>query len=326
MIKMGVEMAKLSHLLELINILQYKKFSTASELADMLEVDKKTIYRYMDSLNMASIPVRAKKGRYGGFYIGDEYYMKQPALTNDEVQALLLSSEILSKENGFIYAEELKKAVSRIINSSLNTQKELSNIKETMDFQVSKIGSFEDLEGKISKLNYAMQNNLSIKISYFSMSKNGQTTRVVDPYSLTFRKGFWYLIGYCHLREEIRIFKVLRIKSIRVTEAKFKKPKSFSVKEYMKNSWNIYRGEDTEVKIIFNKEIAPFIKETDWHENQKIEDLPNGEIAFTVFVNGTNEIKSWIMGFGDKVKVMEPASLKDEIKKEIKKLNLIYNE
>ena len=258
-------MAKLSHLLELINILQYKQFSTASELADMLEVDKKTIYRYMDSLNMANIPVRAKKGRYGGFYIGDEYYMKQPALTGGEVQALLLSSEVLSKENGFIYAEELKKAVSRIVNSSLNTQKELKNMTETLDFQVSKIGTFEDLKGRISKLNYAIKNNLSSKISYFSMSKNGQTTRVVDPYSLIYRKGFWYLIGYCHLRQEIRIFKVLRIKSIKVSEGKFKIQKNYSVKDYMKNSWNVFRGEETKVRIIFNKEAAGFIKETKWH-------------------------------------------------------------
>ncbi|MFA6940690.1 MAG: transcriptional regulator [Clostridiaceae bacterium] len=319
-------MAKLSHLLELINILQYKKFSTASELAHMLEVDKKTIYRYMDSLNMANIPVRAKKGRYGGFYIGDEYYMKPPALTDDEVQALLLSSEVLSKENGFIYAEDLKKAVSRIVNSSLNTQKELKSIRETLDFQVSKIGAFEDLKGGISKLNYAIKNDISIKISYFSISKNEQTTRVVDPYSLIYKKGFWYVIGYCHLRQEVRIFKVFRIKNIKVTEEKFKIQKKYSAKEYMKNSWNVFRGEETKVTIIFKKEAAGFIKETKWHENQQIEDFPNGDIAFTVYVNGTAEIKSWVMGFGNKAKVLEPASLKEEIKKEIEALNLIYSE
>lgn len=319
-------MAKLSHLLELINILQYKKFSTASELAYMLEVDKKTIYRYMDSLNRANIPVKAKKGRYGGFYIGVEYYMKQPALTEGEAQALLLSSEVLSKENGFIYAEDLKKAVSRIVNSSLNTEKELRNIRETIDFQVSRIGAFEDLKGRISKLNYAMENDISIKICYFSMSKNRQTTRVVDPYSLIYRKGFWYLIGYCHLRQEVRIFKVLRIKSIKVTEEKFTIQKNYSAKEYMKNSWNVFRGEETKVRIIFKKEEAGFIKETKWHENQKIEEFTNGDIAFTVYVNGTEEIKSWVLGFGNKAKVMEPAGLKEEIKNEIKALNLIYSE
>lgn len=319
-------MAKLSHLLELINILECKKFSTASELAEMLDVDKKTIYRYMESLNMANVPVRAKKGRYGGFYIGDEYNMKQPALTDNEVQALLLSSEILSKENGFIYGDELKKAVSRIVNSSLNTQKELENIKETIDFQVSKIGTYEDLEGRILKINYAINNSLSVKISYFSMSKNGQTTRVVDPYSLIFRKGFWYLVGFCHLREEIRIFKVLRIKNIRVIQEEFKRPKSFSIKEYMKNSWNVFRGEDIKVKVMFKREVAEFIKETNWHENQQIEELPNGDIIFTVYVNGTAEIKSWVMGFSDKAKVLEPMNLKEEIKEEIKALNLIYSE
>jgi len=158
------------------------------------------------------------------------------------------------------------------------------------------------------------------------MSKNGQTTRTIDPYSLIFRKGFWYLVGFCHLREEIRTFKILRIKTIRVTEGTFKRPKSFSIKEYMKNSWNIFRGEDTEVKILFKREAASFIKETQWHENQQIEELPNGDIIFTVYVNGTAEIKSWAMGFSDKAKVLEPKSLKEEIKKEIKALNLIYSE
>ncbi len=73
-------MSKISHILQLLIILQYKEFVTAGELSDFLMVDKKTIYRYINSLNLANIPIHAKKGRYGGFYIDKNFYMKSPEI------------------------------------------------------------------------------------------------------------------------------------------------------------------------------------------------------------------------------------------------------
>lgn len=317
-------MSKIAHMLQMILTLQYKKFTTASELAEIFEVDKKTIYRYIETLNMANIPIRTKKGRYGGFYLDENYYMREPGLTDTELESLLMAAQILTKENGFIYENELKRAVTKIKNTSLNNNYTLEALKPNVDFKISNIGSIENLEDKISKINYAISSGKALHLSYFSMNKDSITEREVDPYSIVFRQGAWYLIAYCNTRNEVRIFKVSRIRELELTNTPFMKPANFSVKEYLKNSWGIFRGEQTQVKIKFSKEAAEFIKETLWHENQEIEKLADGNILFSVYVNGLGEIKRWVMGFGMDAEVIEPEALRKDIAQEIEKLYNTY--
>ncbi len=317
-------MSKLTHLLQMILTLQYKQFTTASELAGEFEVDKKTIYRYIETLNMANIPIKTKKGRYGGFYINEEFYMKEPNLTEDELEALLMAGEILNEENGFIYEKPLKRAITKIKNVTLHDNESLKDFRSRIEFKISNVGNLESLDNIISKINSAMVKNRSVEISYFSMNKDSLTQRMVDPYAISFRMGAWYLIGYCHLRESVRLFKISRIRKLTITNNLFFKPLNFSVKEYMKNSWGTFRGELTRVVIKFDKKAAAFVKESRWHESQEIEELKDGSILFKVYVSGVGEIKRWVLGFGSEAEVMEPNSLRDEISEDCMKLTNLY--
>ncbi len=93
----------------------------------------------------------------------------------------------------------------------------------------------------------------------------------------------------------------------------------------MGKSWNIMKGEETEVVIKFDHEIAPLIKETSWHPSQQIEDLPDGSILFKVTVAGTKEIGIWVMSYGYHAEVLYPQSLRDEIKLIADKMCKLYN-
>lgn len=317
-------MSKISHLLEMIITLQYKGLTTASELAETLEVDKKTIYRYINSLNKANIPVHTKKGRYGGFYIDEEFYMKPSKLSEEEIQSLLMATEILTEENGFTQQKELQSAVSKIKSFSINDNVELKGLNDNGDFKISEIGSLQNLEDKISKINYSMNRGRALSLNYFSINKNSLTIRKVDPYNLIFKSGAWYIIGYCHMKEQVETFKVSRIKSLKITDEIYMRPHSFQLKDYLENCWALFTGEKTKIAIKFNKDMDSFIRDTRWHANQEIKVLEDGSVLFSIYVDEVESVKNWVMGFGKNAEIIEPSGLRDEIKQEIQEMYKKY--
>ncbi|MBV7272309.1 YafY family transcriptional regulator [Clostridiaceae bacterium UIB06] len=317
-------MSKISHLLEMIITLQYKGLTTAADLAEALEVDKKTIYRYINSLNKANIPVHTKKGRYGGFYIDKEFYMKPSKLSEEELQALLMATQILTEKNGFVLEKNLQTAVSKIKNICINDNEELKCLNETGFFRMNEIGNLQDLEDKISKINYAINRGRSISINYFSLNRSSLTVKKVDAYNLLFREGGWYIIGYCHMNNTVETFKLSRIKTLKVTEEIYMIPRTFSLKEYLNNNWGVFKGEKIKVSIKFDKNVSDFIKNGKWHINQQIEDQEDGSILLNLYLDDTEEIKNWVMSLGKYAEIVEPKKLRDELKMEIEQIYKKY--
>lgn len=310
-------MSKISHLIEMIITLQYKGLTTASELAETLGVDKKTIYRYINSLNKANIPVYTKKGRYGGFYIDQEFYMKPSNLSEEELQSLLMSTQILTVQNGFLYEKDLQSAVTKIKSLCINSDNKLKYLNENGNFKLNEIGSLQNLEDKISKINYAMYKGRTLSINYFSINRNNLTLKKVDPYNLIFRNGAWYIVGYHYKNDEVETFKVSRIQNLKVTDDIYMKPHSFSLKEYLEKNWTVFKGNKSKVVMKFEQEVSEFIKNGKWHPNEKIEELEDGRILLSVYLDDLSEIKQWILGFGKNVEVIEPTEFREDIKEEI---------
>ncbi len=313
-------MSKISHLIEMIITLQYKGLTTASELAETLEVDKKTIYRYINSLNKASIPIHTKKGRYGGFYIDQEFYMKPSKFSQEEIQALLMTTQILTEENGFMYEKDLQKAVEKIKSLYINSDSELKFLNKTRNFKIDKAGNFQNLEDKISKINYAMSRGRTLSINYFFINKNDSIIKKVDPYNLIFRDGEWNIIGYSYVSDEVEIFKLSRIESLKITDEIYMRPHTFSLKGYLQENLSIFKDDKNKIIIKFNKKIKDFIKDKRWYINQDMENLQDGSILLNIYLDGLQEIeelKTWILGFGKNAEVIEPIILREKIKEEV---------
>jgi predicted DNA-binding transcriptional regulator YafY len=148
---------------------------------------------------------------------------------------------------------------------------------------------------------------------YFTMSRKKESRRKVDPYRIWFFNGTFYLIGFCHVRNEVRIFALDRIKMLHQTKDSFEIADSFDIDEFLGASFGVYQGEPTQVKIRFSSEVAGYIREKIWHESQKLEPQEDGSLIFEAVVAGTDEIKYWILGWGSHAHVLEPESLKEEI-------------
>lgn len=320
----GENMSKISHLVQLLLTLQHKKFTTASELAETLNVDKKTIYRYINNLNLANIPIHTKKGRYGGFYIDEEFYMRPPKFTLEELHAILTAEEILTSQKMFPFKNDLKNAITKIKTICMEEHEELNNIYKNHKFDLNKLGNELNLNEKVQYINTSMDRGRSLKIKYFSQSKNEIRENTIDPYNLIYRDGEWFIICYCHEKNRIETFKLSRIYDFKIINLIFIKPRDFSLKEYLESQWGIFSGEKTLVKIRFNSLLNKFIKETRWSPSQIIQEEKDGEIILSLFLDDIGDIKSWILGFGGGAEVLEPNNLRIEISEEINKLKKFY--
>ena len=136
------------------------------------------------------------------------------------------------------------------------------------------------------------------------------------PYQVWFYDWSFYLIGHCNLAEEIRIFALDRIKMLHPTEEPFDIPDDFDFEAVMQRSFGVYQGTSVKVKVRFDKEIAGYIREKVWHASQKISEQEDGSVVFEAEVSGTEEVKFWLMSWGAKALVLEPASLREEIRSE----------
>jgi predicted DNA-binding transcriptional regulator YafY len=153
---------------------------------------------------------------------------------------------------------------------------------------------------------------------YKTMSRGGdENRRKVDPYKVMFFDSTFYLIGLCHLRSEIRMFVLDRIKMMNITEETFEIPDDFDLESYMQSPFKVIHDKPVEVKIRFDKNAAGYIKEKIWHHSQEIEPQKDGSIIFSAEVAGTEEVKHWVMSWGDKAEILDPAFLREEIAQEL---------
>ncbi len=129
-----------------------------------------------------------------------------------------------------------------------------------------------------------------------------------DPYRLWFFNGTFYLIGHCHMREEVRVFALDRVKMMSVTKDRFEPPEDSSLDEILRFSFGVFQGEPVKVKILFSSDLAACIKEKIWHESQTIETQKDGSSIFDAEVAGTEEVKCWVTGRGSKALVLDPES------------------
>lgn len=136
--------------------------------------------------------------------------------------------------------------------------------------------------------------------------------RVVDPYSLLPYLRSWYLVGHCHLRGEVRMYKVDRIESLARTGERFELPDGFDVATYLGDTWGLLRGEagePEEVVVEFAAEASRWVRDEEWHPSQRVEELGDGRVRLHFRAGITAELRRWVLGFGRQARVIRPASL-----------------
>lgn len=309
-------MGKVNNALRMLAILRSRKKVTRKELAEELEVDIRQITRYKEDLEYAGVTITEIKGRYGGYILENKDYLLNLELSDKESLALSKTKDYL-KDQGLHFYNDLSSAIEKI--KSINPKDNNYNSESIYSKGIKIKANHEEESEKWLTINDGIINNRKVRIKYMD-SKGCCTERIVQPYKLYTYYGSNYFIGKCEERNELRQFKLVRIKNIELLEDRFIKD-DFDINEYLKNSIGLFKDKTYKIKLKITYPYAMGFKEYSWTEEESIEDyIEKGYLIYNATVEGKTEVIPWIMGMGTACTVLEPLELKDDIIKAYKEI------
>ena len=289
------------------------------DLAQDLSCHTRTVYRDLEALQEAGFPVYTERvaGKNVWSLLDTAKHSIPIPFNLPELMALYFSRGMMGVLKDTVFYDSLVSLFDKIKTTLPDEYIQyLGQIEESLAVRPKPYKQYGQLRSIIEKVSQAAIQKKYIEIDYYAMSRKKKTRRRVAPYKIWFFDDTFYLIGNCGLREDIRIFAMDRIKNIELTHEIFEMPQDFNVDEFMKSSFGVFHGEPVRVKVWFAAEIADYIREKIWHATQIIEVLDDGAIIFEAEVAGIAEIKFWILKWGAKARVLEPESLRNEIRLE----------
>jgi len=308
-------------LLNLICVIQKHPGIQAKELANIFGRTPRTIQRDICDLRKYGFFIDSSTGAAGGFRSRGSYFLKPLVLSGEEALAIFVASRVLLEQKGFLFRTDLESALAKISQVIREKDKDFfKSLEPRTSVVVKHIKDYYPWGEVFAEINRAILDRVIIEITYDSYNSGTVSARKVNPYHIMFREGCWYLIAYCHRREEIRIFRVDRIENLRRTDKQFPSPEDFSLQEYFKSSWQMGKGEPVTVRVYFESPVSRLIRENTWHPTQEIEELEGGSLIYTVRVEGTFEIRQWILGWGAAAECLAPEGLREEIGRELGKM------
>ena len=314
-------MSKFDRLLYILNLLRSRHSLRAADLSRECQVSERTIYRDIISLSSANVPI----------YFDDGYKLLTDAflpplnlsLEDYIVLKLGLGSSPLSINTPL--GKSAKRVLAKIDASlSPDVKNRLGDLGDPLRITLKTTVDLTKLGLIFNLIEQSILNRRTIRLDYDAL-ESGKSSREIDPYALIFRRHSWYLLGFCHLREEIRIFRLNRIYKVTLTDKSFEKKPDFSIEKFFKDSWEIYQGEPTEVKLRFFGKAVKVIESGQHHSSENLNKQEDGSLLYSVRVSGIEEISRWILGFGDMAEVLEPKELRENIKETIQKMQKIYS-
>ena len=274
---------------------------TASELADKFEVSVRTIYRDIDSISSAGIPIYALQGKGGGIEIAEDFVLSKSLLSENEKQQIMSALQGLDNTTVQHENELLIKL------SALFKMKNISWIEvDFNNWQNNKLyeKTFNDIKSAIISKNI-------VSFTYFSSNEKG-TSRSVKPVRLLFKSQDWYLYALCLLRNDFRYFKLSRIKNLETYTEKFDDNfEDVVLKKEMPYENTVH------IKVKFDRKVA--FRVYDELNGEIIEDS-DGNLYTEIEVSNDYNLYNYIFSFGDGAEVLEPKEIRMQIKEMINKM------
>lgn len=283
------------------------------DIAELGSVSLRTAYRDIEDLQAAGFPITSEKvGKAEHFKFMEASWFNIPEPIDPlELLSLELSGDLFNVFKGTVFHDSLQ-SVRKKIQSTLppKTLAYLERVRSA--FKMGKgpckdYGCFSEI---ISEVNTAVTDRRTIEIGYQGLRQEERTLRKVNPYKVWFYDDTIYVIGLCHLRNEMRSFVIDRINMLKMTDEYFKVPADFSFDQYIKNSFKVMQDELHTVRIRISSEWARYVGEKIWHPSQRIQKQFDGGIEVILQVAGLDEIRQWVLSLGPEACVVEPEELR----------------
>ncbi|MDB9311785.1 WYL domain-containing protein [Spirulina sp. CS-785/01] len=316
----------LERLLHLDQQLRSRSRQTCETLADALEVSPRTVRSDLNFLrDRFSAPLEWSK-THGWYYTDTDWRLPSISLSQGELFALTLGARMLEAYAGSAHEGLLQSAIARL--SERLPEPVAINLHQLAQERVQfRAGGEIILDPQIwTDLIQACTQSQQVWMRYYSPKSDETSERTIDPYVLdVYRGSNPYLWAYCHLRQEIRSFRVDRIRELVVTSEPFERDPDFDLKTVLGDSFQYQVGGDpVDVAIWFDEPTARYITERKWHSSQRIETHCDRSITLHLKVTGLEDVKRWVLGYGRGAVVQHPPELVALMREEAAILNEQY--
>jgi predicted DNA-binding transcriptional regulator YafY len=316
--KEAVDVKKTDRMLAIVIELQRKGVLRAEDLACKFETSIRTIYRDIQALSEAGVPVAGAPGI--GYSLMEGYFLPPVSFTEEEAVALLIGADFVKMGLDAEYAAKARSAKEKI-EAILpeKVRKETERIRSTIRLLNEKGSKVRGQEKEtFEQLRQAILRKRKIRFRYSKNlpgpDGNRHSERTVDPYGLVFSKGVWILVAFCELRQDIRHFRLSRIKELVVLEDSFRIVPGFSFQDHRPID-----DRNVTVRMLVDHAIADRVQESDNFYMESFEPGEEGWLA-TFRVRRVEDLLQWTLGWGAAVRVLEPESLREQVREEIKKM------
>ncbi len=285
------------------------------------EVSAKTIQRDIDYMRYElEAPIAYDIRRHGYYYTEPDFSLPAIHVSESDLFSVCVAERVLSQYRNTPLFDKISSVFQKIRDSLPDK----TNVDPA--WLNERILMFPDPATRLNPaiwdtLAKAIRDNRRVRLAHASPRNKGEAVaeRTVDPYYLVSYRGEWYLSSYCHFRQSIRTFGVSRIAKVTVLDETFEMPSGMTVQRMFGDQFGIvWKDTFQKVKIRFSPEVAPYIRERQWHPTQAIRERRDGGLLLEFTTNHVNEVKDWVLSWGGGATVLAPGVLVEKVKQGLK--------
>lgn len=306
---------KIDRLVSIILLLLEKERIGAHELAAMFEVSARTIYRDIDAINMAGIPVLATPGSGGGFEIMKQYKLDKKVFSTADLSSILMG---LSSLSSLMRGEELVNALAKVRSFiPADRAKDIELQADQLCIDLTPWLGNRTIPVYLETVKTALQERKVLSFDY--ADQHGRSSkRTAEPHQLVLKSSYWYVHAYCRTRNDFRLFKLSRMSSLRILQ------ESFTMREHQKPQLD-FSGElaSMQTEITLSIRASAMDRVLDFCAPERVSNDGDYFIAAFPFIENTYYY-NMILGFGPECECLDPPHVRAELKRRIDEMRTLY--
>jgi predicted DNA-binding transcriptional regulator YafY len=284
-------------------------------LAEHFEVSIRTIYRDIEKISEAGVPIAATGGKGGGYYIMGDYNLNNLFFNKKEIEPLIAVMDNLQ----FLFGNNQQ--FNDIVMKFQALRNGEEEKYEKLSIDMSHFSMEKELRDYLFLMNKAIEDSKTLEFDYINRKMN-YSKRVVEPMQIEFTDGQWYIIAFCRIRGDFRKFKLVRIRHLRLGEGFVKK--EISKEEIRKVFKDSYKRNSILVTLRFSNKSGESLSE--YFAKDKITPQEDGTYIVEEPFPNDEGLKKFILGFGSQCEVIGPEEFRKDIKEYIKNIYSKYND
>jgi len=316
---------EISRLLKIHYAIASGERPTVADLVELCEVGQRSIKRDIAVLKEefhAPIAVSRTKGEEGYFYERPFRLAPEP-FSDQEMLALSMALQIAETFYNSPFVPAIKGALEKLRHVQMDAGCQSPSAMAGHVSLLAEPAPPESIKDTIhfNDLLKAIEQRQHVHMTYYTMSRDEETERTIEPYHLYHFDGLWYVYGHCHYRHENRDFAINRIRSLMLLPTTFTPPSQDTIRRQLGQRFANISDEPVRVSIKFDQEAARRIRERIWHPTQQIEVKDDGACVLTLTVTGLDTVTRWVLSFGAHAVPLAPKRFVNKVTKEIRAMS-----